>query len=79
VVWRACRSDGKDSRRLESAFDCRVDPMADHWPLFVAEPLDGERLVIVNFALAWAQSQLVGTTQLIVPGFRGVVLYPTSP
>jgi hypothetical protein len=28
-----------------AGFDCRVDPMADHWPLLVAEPLDGERLV----------------------------------
>ena len=35
----------EDSRRLESAFDCRIDPMSDHWPLLVAEPLDGERLV----------------------------------
>ena len=35
----------EDSRRLESAIDCRIDPMSDHWPLLVAEPLDGERLV----------------------------------
>jgi hypothetical protein len=35
----------EDSRRLESAFDCRIDLMSDHWPLLVAEPLDGERLV----------------------------------
>jgi hypothetical protein len=35
----------EDSRRPESAIDCRIDPMSDHWPLLVAEPLDGERLV----------------------------------
>ena len=35
----------EDSRRPKSAIDCRIDPMSDHWPLLVAEPLDGERLV----------------------------------
>ena len=35
----------EDSRRPEGAIDCRIDPMSDHWPLLVAEPLDGERLV----------------------------------
>ena len=35
----------EDSRRSEGAIDCRIDLMSDHWPLLVAEPLDGERLV----------------------------------
>ena len=35
----------EDSRRSEGVIDCRIDPMSDHWPLLVAEPLDGERLV----------------------------------
>ena len=26
----------EDSRRPESAIDCRIDPMSDHWPLLVA-------------------------------------------
>ena len=33
------------SHRDEIATDCRMDPMSDHWPLLVADPLDGERLV----------------------------------
>jgi hypothetical protein len=33
------------SQRDEIATDCRMDPMSDHWPLLVADPLDGERLV----------------------------------
>jgi len=33
------------SQRDEIATDCRIDLMSDHWPLLVAEPLDGERLV----------------------------------
>jgi hypothetical protein len=32
------------SHRDEIATDCRMDPMSDHWPLLVADPLDGERL-----------------------------------
>ena len=35
----------EDSRRSEGVIDCRIDPMSDHWPLLVAERLDGERLV----------------------------------
>ena len=35
----------EDSRRPEGVIDCRIDLMSDHWPLLVAEPLDGERLV----------------------------------
>ena len=31
------------SHRDEIATDCRMDPMSDHWPLLVADPLDGER------------------------------------
>jgi hypothetical protein len=31
----------EDSRRPKSAIDCWIDPMSDHWPLLVAEPLDG--------------------------------------
>jgi len=33
------------SHRDEIATDCRMDPMSDHWPLLVADLLDGERLV----------------------------------
>jgi hypothetical protein len=33
------------SQRDEIATDCRIDLMSDHWPLLVAQPLDGERLV----------------------------------
>ena len=45
--WFGGRVDpmAEDSRRPESAIDCRIDPMSDHYPLLVAEPLDGERLV----------------------------------
>ena len=60
VVRSACRPHWRHSQRDEIATDCRIDLMSDHWPLRVAEPLDGERLT-VNFALARAQSQLVGT------------------
>src|ERR1700694_514903 len=51
VMGRRCgvvRSVGpiaRHSQRDEIASDCRIDLMSDHWPLLVAEPLDGERLV----------------------------------
>jgi hypothetical protein len=35
----------RHSQRDEIATDCRIDLMSEHWPLLVAEPLDGERLV----------------------------------
>jgi hypothetical protein len=49
------------SQRDEIATDCRIDLMSDHWPLLVAEPLDGERLVNSQLRPRAGQAQLVGT------------------
>jgi hypothetical protein len=56
-------------RRLESAIDCLIDPMSDHWPLLVAEPFDGERLV---------NSQLRPRAGAVAPALCRYVHSPTA-
>jgi hypothetical protein len=72
----------EDSRRLESAIDCRIDPMSDHWPLLVAEPLDGERLVNSQLRPRGRNHNdvIIGTGAAadVGAGLRPIVLDPTA-